>query len=154
MKTNNYLILLLILTLASCASLEQRCLERFPTTTTEVVRTETRTDTIILPWHTVEFVDTTICPPSQDTLVLIQTKTKQLPPRIITHEVQCVDTVLVQQDAARVAYLTQQLNQLLTQKTETQRKQSRNTWLIVGLGAFVLLLLFLLIRGYLLIRRG
>jgi hypothetical protein len=137
---------LLLLLASSCKTLEQRCEERFPQEVQEVVRETHRTDTIIVPWHSVEFVDTTVCPPSADTNYVIKRITKQLPGDTIYHEVMCIDTVMVFSDQPKVNYLTAELQHTRTTLAQAQGKYKTGIWVIAFLGLLSIALAVLLIR--------
>jgi hypothetical protein len=65
---NQLIYLILVLAISGCISprkLAKKCAEEYPCEidTIELVRMER--DSFIIPWHTVEFIDTTECPPGR-----------------------------------------------------------------------------------------
>lgn len=149
----NSIVIFALLLLGSCKTLEQKCIERFPVEQKEIVRETLRTDTLILPdsWVEIEFIDTTECLPSVDTIYKIKTirKEKQLPPDTIYHDVMCIDSVIVYEDKELVEYLTGQLEiteALLKSKKKDYRK------LLIG-GGIALGVLSMVFLGILLLRK-
>lgn len=142
-----FILLGLFLAFLSCKTLEQKCSERFPSEVTEVVTETLKRDTIITPWHTVEFVDTTECLPSTDTNLVFKTIVKKLPPDTIYHETVCVDTIIVHQDQEKVNWLMANLREK-EQILKASEKTSRTfMFVLIGVGAICLVLLFFLIRS-------
>ncbi|MEO0627788.1 MAG: hypothetical protein AAFY91_12420 [Bacteroidota bacterium] len=134
-----YIALLVSTALFSCKSLETKCIERFPTTTKTEVREVTYKDTIIIPWNSVEFVDTTYCPPNlTDTLEVIKSVIKSIPGDTIYREYVCTDTVLVNQDEELVQYLRSQQAETLRRLEKYQRKSYTRLWLVIGLGLLII----------------
>lgn len=150
LKTMKHQLLILSLALAllaSCKTLEERCAERFPQETTEVIREVVRTDTIILPDHWVEFVDTTDCPPSPEPTQVIKTIVKEIPGDTIYHEVVCMDTITIYQDQAKLNYLSSELKRTTEKWKEAQGKATARTWMFIASLIGCLLILVLLIRS-------
>lgn len=146
---NNHIIILLLVALACCGcrSLTDRCLDCFPTETATIVRTETRTDTIILPDTWIEYVDTTACPPGLvDTQYVVRTRLVPVPGDTVYYEVICTDTIQVYRDAARVAALMQERERLRSELREAERKAfGFRGWLLVS-AVFALLLVIVVLR--------
>jgi hypothetical protein len=143
------IVFLFLLTFTGCKTLEQKCIERFPITTTTEVRTQVVTDTLILPDTFVEYIDTTLCPPGlTDTLVVIKTRTRTLPGDTIYTETICTDTVTINADEEKVRYLIGDNSKLRVQLADSKRNQ-RNTLWTVGIIAGVLILA---LAGFLVLR--
>lgn len=102
---------ILVVLLNSCATLEQRCAERFPQQATEVVKERNITDTIITGWHTIEYLDTTLCPPSADTVYKIKQVTKVIPGDTLINEYTCIDTILINTDQPKINYLKEKIKE-------------------------------------------
>jgi hypothetical protein len=133
-------LLCLLYLLTGCKSLEQRCLERFPTTSETVVREYTVTDTLILPEQLVEYVDTTYCPPAlPDTVMFTKRVVRYLKPDTIYRDVICTDTVTVLREDARLAGLETEL------ATTRQRLKAakREYPLLAGISRILTLLIVL-----------
>lgn len=141
------IIILTLIAFASCKSLERKCIERFPSDTTEVVRTTLRTDTIITPWHTVEVIDTTVCPPAKDSTIVVKTITKRIEGQTIYYPVECIDTLVVFRDKEKVEWLTSELKskESLLKAAKKATRQMMFVSIAVGLG-FLALVVFLVFR--------
>jgi hypothetical protein len=86
------------------------------------------TMTIIEPWHTVEYVDTTMCPPCRpDTVIIRKTIYQDTPGDIIFQE--RIDTVRVDQNGAQVKYLA---NLVKEYEIENSAYRKERNWLIAG----------------------
>lgn len=141
-----YWFILLLGLIGACKSLEDKCLDKFPVTTTEVVRMVRNTDTILLAGEQVTFYDTTECLPSTEVRYVIKEKIRQLPPREIVHEYQCIDTVVMQERAGLIAAMDKEIAEL---KLENERKRGElkasNKWMwwvsIIGGSALVVVVL-------------
>ena len=137
-----------LLAMTGCKTLEEKCIDRFPPRTVTEVRTTMITDTLILPDSWVEYIDTTICPPGLiDTLVVIKTRTRFLPGDTIYTDVVCTDTVAINSDASKVAYLVGDNKKLLAQLDDAKKSARSMLWtagiiaglIILGLSGFLVL---------------
>lgn len=146
MKIKLHLLTLLI-AFAGCKTLEQKCSDRFPSEVTEVVTETVKTDTIITPWHTVEFVDTTECLPSTDTNFVIKTIYRQLPPDTIYYEYECIDTMIVYRDQEKVNWLIQELKTREVVLEDAKKTRRRLMWGLIGAGAAAVIFLGLWLWG-------
>lgn len=146
MKTKLLLILLIVLG-SGCRSLTDRCLDCFPTETTTIVRTNTRTDTIILPDTWIEYVDTTACPPGlRDTQYVVRTRLVPVPADTVYRDVICTDTIQVNRDAARIHLLMRERERLRSELRAAQRKAfGFRGWLLVA-AVFALVLAVVILR--------
>lgn len=147
MKTQLISLTLLLLVATSCATLEDRCLQRFPPSVETEVREVVKTDTILLAGVEIPVPVTVPCPPNlADTLWVSDTVYYALPPRIIEHETVCVDTVIVARDSERVAYLMQLLSRAEAKYQAQRGTIQRHNWWFAGLAAAFLLAIFLGLR--------
>jgi len=137
MKNRQLLLIiaaLLLLLLESCRTLEERCAERFPTQVEEKIVERTYVDTLILPWHSVEYLDTTVCPPSRDTVLKIKTVTRKLPGDTVYYEYMCIDTQIVYRDQAKLNYLQQVVNVQRAKMETKSNRMNRLGWVIGACG--------------------
>lgn len=105
-----------------------------------VVRTSLTVDTLTIPTYSVEYVDTTYCPPGlADTLIVTKQVVRWIPADTIVREIPCIDTVIVHRDAERVAYFQQQL-----EITRQELKEAKNKTPFLQQVAKVLTLLIVL----------
>ncbi len=157
MQSTLFALAALALLMASCNNankLAQKCAEQYPCKDSLTVRETTRTDTVELTDTYIEYIDTTVCPPSTNGVTLIDTDTVWLKGQkiVITRTVR--DSTWWRLDQAALAAMQQDLEQadaaiakLITEKAVVEAKlktaHKHNCWLwvvCVVLGIFVLLL--------------
>jgi len=147
MKTILISITAALLLASGCATLEDRCLERFPPSVTTEVREVVKTDTILLAGVEIPVPVKVPCPPNlADTLWVSDTVYYALPPRIIEHETICMDTVIVAADTERVAYLRELLAAAHARHQAQRSTLSLHYWLFAALGAGMMLMMWLAFR--------
>lgn len=148
MTTKQLLPLLIsLLAITSCKTLEDKCAERFPQQVKETIIKRSWTDTIMIPVHTIEYIDTTECPPSDTPITIIKTKIVEVPGDSIPYEVMCLDTIVTNTDQAKINYLVSQVNasrRMLAEEKEAKRTRS---WIITALSLALAVLLLLVVRG-------
>jgi hypothetical protein len=140
MKAPLLISIITLLALASCATLDERCAQRFPSEVKEVVLERRYTDTIITPWSTIEFLDTTVCPPADTPAIVVKTVVKEIPGATIYHEVVCTDTVLVTTDQAKINYLSAELAASQAELRIASSASRQKTWIISALALLAVLL--------------
>lgn len=134
--------------LAGCVpagKLAQVCADRYPCRVDTVPVIETRIDSFIIPWHTVEFVDTTICPPADTFTMVVKEVVVDVPPRVITRH--RIDTTLqvVYADSALVVSLRNQVRHYQNQAIKCAQDLARAkgargavwSWLLPLIGGLV-----------------
>jgi hypothetical protein len=142
MKRQLLLLISLIALATSCKTLEEKCAERFPKEVTYEVRERRISDTLMIPVHTMEYIDTTNCPPSDTPTVVIETKYIEVPGKTIEYEVQCMDTVTIYPDQEKINYLSEQLRIAKAEAEAARNGCKDRSWIILGLGVLAVLLLY------------
>jgi hypothetical protein len=152
---NQLIYLILVLAISGCISprkLAKKCAEEYPCEidTIELVRMER--DSFIIPWHTVEFIDTTECPPADTASIVIKEVVKEIPPRVIVRDK--LDTVLqlVYADSARVASLrfenARLQQQTINLKNDLARQSGKRTWFWAFLATLAALVVVLVVQFF------
>lgn len=132
----------------SCtASLETRCAEIFPRVTTTEVRTNIVPDTIIIPFSSVEYIDTTACPPGlKDTAYIVKHLMVPVPGDTIYRQVMCTDTVVINRDAVLVQWLSGQNEALKIRNANLSRTANTRLFFIIGVAVLAIVFGFLALR--------
>lgn len=116
---------LLAALLSSCASQEKLarlCAESYPCDTSTIVRERVVNDTIIEPSVWVEYLDTTQCPPSADTILVIKEVKKDVGPIIIIRRDTILDTVQQVRDPALISFYENKISALQEQLSKQEHK--------------------------------
>lgn len=134
---------ILFVLLAACSTpskLAKKCADLFPVTDTVVIKERTIPDTLIIPDYYVEYLDTTICPPSPEPTVRIDTvavkvRGKSYPVEVVVH-----DTFTIRTDQAAVQVLKDKLQVAEKHREDLIKRLSKSwpkslviTMLVVGL---------------------
>lgn len=150
MRATILTIIAALVLLAGClpaGKLAQRCAEQYPCQVDTVLETQVRVDSFIIPWHTVEYVDTTICPPADTETVIVKELIVEVPPRVITRERIDTTTLVIYADSALVASLRYEKKQLANAYAKAQKdiakagRKSSWFWPFVILAVVLLLVL-------------
>lgn len=136
-----FLIAAALLGLGGCLSpkkLAERCAEAYPVQEKTTVVEKRIRDTIILPDHYVEYIDTTKCPASPEPTIITKTVTKYVPSDTLFRERIEHDTVFIRQDKALIAQKNNTITALQRQFSKSdinyQKARTRGRiwfWLLV-----------------------
>lgn len=118
-----------------------------------VYRERVVTDTIILPDHYVEYIDTTECPPSAEPVIITQERRVTLPGKTVYLDRIHTDTVTIRTNLTRENELireanerTRKLNELSAKHKTLQRKHRLQAFALWPALALLILAAILLIR--------
>jgi hypothetical protein len=131
------------------AKLAQKCAEQYPCEDSLTVREITRTDTVELTDTYIEYLDTTICPPSANGVTVIDIDTVRVPGRKVVITRTVMDSTWYRLDQAALAVMQQDLDEadkaiakLITEKAVVQAKlkasKKRFGWALgIAIGFFI-----------------
>lgn len=136
-------VMILMLLLSSCnkeLKLAKKCAELFPVKDSLVIEERIITDTLMIPDTWVEYLDTTICLPDMDTVIIIKPVIKKVPGRAVLTERIVFDTIIIQESSARLSILNHQIDALHDQKSTLELKLAKSKgktnimmWIIISI---------------------
>lgn len=139
-----FLLITICCVLAACSTpskLAKKCAELFPVQDSVLVKTRTITDTLIIPFYDVKYVDTTECPPSEVPVLLIDTIVRKVPGRKIPYQVLVHDTILIRKDSALVRKLQDEITATKRRLTVAHTKLQKRWPLWITILAILLAML-------------